>query len=237
MSKYTRNFSNTEQEKNTKNAALYIFLTIAALLILYFAGIPVLGKLTALISSMKGSNKIGVSDTTPPPPPKFKPFPAFTNVQNLTLQGNTEPGITVKLVLNGVDSEVLSDNSGTFSFNVSLENDINTFAALAVDQAGNQSQKTEDYQITFDNKEPQIEISSPSDGSTFYGSTQRQITISGKTEPEASVTINDRIISVDDEGIFQYTTTLNEGSNNFNVKSLDKAGNFVEKSLTLNFSP
>ncbi|HCC08850.1 TPA: hypothetical protein DEP81_02600, partial [Candidatus Woesebacteria bacterium] len=125
---------------------------------------------------------------------------------------------------------------GQFSFGVTLQDGINTFAATATDQSGNQSQKSDDHQITFDKKTPDLEITSPSDGSSYFGSNQRQITITGKTETDAKVTINDRIISVDDSGIFQYTTTLNEGSNTFNVKSTDQAGNTTEKNISLNFT-
>ncbi len=233
-----RKFVNFEERKNKRNAALFIFLTIAAIVILYFLGIPALGKLTTFVSSLRGNNqKIGSSDITPPPPPKFRNFPEFTNQQNLTLSGNTESGATVKLTFNGNSQEVLADGSGQFSFNVILQDGTNTFAAVALDQSGNQSQKSDDYQITFDKKVPELEITSPTDGSSYFGSNQRQATIEGKTEAEASVTINDRIISVDDGGAFQYTTTLNEGINAFNIKSTDRAGNTTEKSLNLNFTP
>lgn len=238
MRKSLRRFVNSEDKKNVKRALFYILLTIAAIAALFFLGIPAIGKITAFITSFKGNNtKISRSDTTPPPPPKFKYFPESTNQQNVTLSGNTEAGVTVKLDFNGNVQEILADNNGQFSFNVTLQNGINTFSATSTDQAGNQSQKSNDYQITFDNTPPDLEITSPSDGSSYFGSTQRQITIMGKTEVGAKVSINDRIISVDDSGNFQYTTTLNEGSNNFNIKSQGLAGNVTEKSLSLNFTP
>lgn len=233
-----RRFVNFEERKNKRNAALFIFLTIVAIVVLYFLGIPALGKLTTFVSSLRGNNqKIDSSDITPPPPPKFRNFAEFTNQQNLTLSGNTESGATVKLTFNGNPQEVLADGSGQFSFNIILQDGINTFAAITVDQSGNQSQKSDDYQIVFDKKVPELEIISPTDGSSYFGSNQRQVTVGGKTEAGASVTINDRIISVDDEGIFQYTTTLNEGTNTFNIKSTDRAGNLIEKNLSLNFTP
>ena len=233
-----RKYTNYEQKKNTRSAILYIGLTIAALAILYFLGIPALGKLAALVSGLKGKNNIATSsDTTPPPPPKFKYFAENTNQKSVTLSGNTEAGATVKLTFNGEEQEVLADNNGQFSFTLSLGNGINTFAAMATDQAGNQSQKTDDYQITFDNQAPDLSITSPDDNSSFYGSGQRQVTIQGETEVDAQVTINDRFITVDEDGKFQYTTTLNEGANTFSVKAKDQAENTTEKSITLNFSP
>jgi uncharacterized protein YfaP (DUF2135 family) len=200
-------------------------------------GIPALGKLTTLVSSIKNKDEISSSDITPPPPPKFKNFSEFSNQESQTLYGNTEAGAIIKLTFNGNVQESLADSDGQFSFNVVLENGTNIFAATATDQTGNQSQKSDDYQITFDKKPPELEITSPGDGSGFFGSTQRQLTIQGKTEVDAQVTINDRIISVDEEGVFQYTTTLNEGSNSFNIKSGDKAGNTIEKSISVNFTP
>lgn len=233
-----RRFINSEERKNTRKALLFIALTIVSILVLYFLGIPALGKLTSLVSSIKNKDsKIVSSDITPPPPPKFKNFPEFSNQENLTLSGNTEAGAIVKLIFNGQEKEALADGSGQFSFNITLGNGINTFAATATDQAGNKSQKSDDYQITFDKKAPDLEITSPSDGSSFFGSTQRQVTVQGKTEVGSEVTINDRIISVDESGVFQYTTTLNEGGNNFNLKSKDKAGNITEKNITVNFTP
>lgn len=238
MRRLSRRFAATEERKNTRNAIFFIILTIGAFALLYFVGIPAFGKLSTLVSSLKGNNKkIGSSDITPPPPPKFKYFPEHTNQQTITLSGNTEPGATVKLTFDENPQETLADGAGEFSFNVTLQNGNNTFSATATDQSGNQSQKSDNYQVFFDNKAPDLEIVSPNDGASFFGSTQRQVTIEGKTESEAQITINDRIISVDDFGGFQYTTTLNEGGNTFNVKATDLAGNTTEKSITLNFTP
>lgn len=233
-----RGFTNTEEKRNKKKAIYYIVLTLVAVAVIYFVGIPLLGRLTSFVTGFRDKdNKISSSDITPPPSPKFKNFPEFSNQESLTLHGNTEAGAIVKLTFNGKEYESLTDSNGQFSFTITLAGGVNTFSATATDQAGNQSQKTDDFQITLDKKAPDLEITSPGDGSGFFGSTQRQVTIQGKTEPEAEVTINDRIISVDESGNFQYTTTLNEGSNTFSVKSRDKAGNATEKSVAVNFTP
>lgn len=238
MTGYNRRFSSLEAKKNTKSAIFYVLLTIVSIVAIYFVGIPLAGRLTAFVTSLKSNDKkITSSDITPPPIPKFKNFPEATNQQNITLSGNTEAGSTVKLTFNGNSQETLADSDGQFSFNVTLQDGDNTFAATATDQSGNQSQKTEDFQIVFDKKVPDLAITSPNDGASFFGSNQRQVTIQGTTEADASVTVNDRIIFVDDTGSFQYTTTLNEGANNFKIKSIDKAGNSTEKDLTLNFTP
>jgi hypothetical protein len=228
----------TEESKNVRSAAFFILLTIGTIVFLIFVGIPILGKVTAFISDLRGGGRaITKNDITPPPPPKFNTFPDFTNQQSLTLTGNSEAGATVKLTFNSTAVEALAGKDGGFSFNLTLTNGENTFSAVAQDASGNQSKKTSDYTITFDTKPPALAINSPTDGSSFFGSSQRQITVQGTTDPNCQVVINDRIITVDDNGNFQYTTTLSDGANQFTVKSTDQAGNTTEKGITLNFTP
>ncbi len=212
-------------------------LTIASLALLFFVGIPVLGNLTGFISDLGKSNKpIANNDKTPPAPPKFGNFPDYTNQNKVELIGNTESGATVKLMFNGNSTEALADKDGKFTFNVDLDDGANNFNAFAVDSSGNEGQKTNDFKIVFDNKAPELTIDSPADGSQFFGTKQKQVTIQGTAEAEVQITINDRIVSVDGNGKFQYTSSLGEGENKFNIKVTDQAGNLTEKDLIFTFS-
>jgi len=234
---YSR-LASVEERRNIRNAILLILISIAALGILFFYGIPAIGKFAAFVSDIgKGNKPITSVDVTPPAPPKFDTFTNFTNQQNFSISGSSESGATVKLVFNGKETDALTDKDGRFQFNLQLDNGENSFSALAMDSAGNVSQRTQEYKITFDNKPPTLTITGPSDSSQFFGSGQRQVTIKGTTDADTTVTINDRIIVVDDNGNFQYTTTLESGANTFVIKSQDAAGNSTEKDLTLNFTP
>ncbi|MEJ2441808.1 MAG: hypothetical protein P8Y06_02730, partial [Patescibacteria group bacterium] len=75
------------------------------------------------------------------------------------------------------------------------------------------------------------------EGKEFYGAKERQITIEGVTEEGVSLTINDRVVAVDEDGGFAFSTTLGEGENNFNIKSADKAGNQTEMDFKVSFTP
>lgn len=234
---YSR-LQSVEERRNLRSTILFTALTVVALVLLIFVGVPLFGKLTVFLSDLRGGNKvISKNDTTPPAPPKFSYFPAFTNQQNVTVSGTSEPGATVKLIFNGSGQEVIVDKDGNFSFSLALSDGVNTFSATAVDTSGNTSQQSKDYTITFDNKPPALTITSPSDGSSFFGSNQRQVTIQGTTDTNSQVVINERIVSVDDTGAFQYTSTLNDGANTFSVKATDQAGNSTQKDITLNFNP
>jgi len=227
-----------EEKNNIKRAMLFIAASIAAMLLLFFVGIPLFGRLTVFISDIRSGNKaITQNDTTPPAPPKFDPTPEFTNQQTITISGNSEAGATVILTFNSDKKEVITDKDGNFSFNLLLENGENNFSAMAIDTSENQSQNSKNHIITFDNKAPILEISSPADGASFFGSTQRQVSIQGTTDEGCQVTINERFVSVDEAGSFEYTTTLNDGDNSFNIKSKDQAGNSTEKTISLTFNP
>jgi hypothetical protein len=234
---YSR-LQSVEEKKNLRSTIIFTVLTVAAIVLLIFVGIPLFGRLSVFISDLRGGGKaISKNDTTPPAPPKFNYFPAFTNQQTASVSGTSEPGATVSLIFNGSNQQVIVDKDGNFSFNLQLVDGVNTLSASAVDSSGNTSQKSKDYTLTFNNKPPALTIVSPADGTSFFGSNQRQITIQGTTDTGSQVVINDRIISVDDNGSFQYTTTLNDGANLFTVKATDQAGNSTQKDITLNFNP
>lgn len=235
--RYSR-LASVEEKKNFRSAVLFGLLTIGFLVALFFIGIPFLGRFVGFVSDLGKSNKpISVNDKTPPAPPQFDTFAPFTNQKTVSLTGRTEPGATVTLTFDAANQSVVADKDGKFSFpNLSLNDGENDFSASATDAAGNASQKTTSLSITFDNKPPTLTIDSPADGAAFFGSKQRQVTIQGTTDPGTSVTVNDRIVVIDDNGKFQFTTSLNDGANPFAVKSTDQAGNTTEKDITLNFT-
>lgn len=234
---YSR-LQSVEEKRNVRKAAYFVLLTIVAILLLFFYGIPLLGNFAGFVSDLGKSGKaIGINDRTPPAPPRFDFLNNFTNQQNINISGITESGATIKFTFNGNVQETLADKDGRFQFSLQLLNGENSYSAVAIDTAGNLSQKTQNYTITFDNKPPELTVENPNDGSQFFGSSQRQVTINGSTDTGSQITINDRIVTVDDNGKFQYTTTLNDGENKFAVKSVDAAGNTKEENLTLNFTP
>lgn len=234
--KYSR-LESVEEKKNFRNAVFLIFLSIAAVFVLIIFGIPAVGRIASFVSDLRGGTINSQNDKTPPAPPKFDIVPDYTNKQTIGLSGNAEPQATVKLTFNGTEQEVLVDKDGNFTFqNLKLKSGDNNFSAITQDPAGNVSQKTVEKKIVFDNEPPTLIIDNPSDGASFNGSEQRQVTIQGTTDSGSAVTINDRIVSVEESGKYQYTLTLNAGENKFIIKSVDQAGNLTEKELKLTFS-
>jgi hypothetical protein len=215
MTKYYSYRAKTEERKNTKSAFLFIFLTVAAILAVIFLGIPILTQFASFLTNIhKSGQSVDINDKIPPPPPYLSTLPEAVNNLKLEIKGTSEPGATIKIFLNGS----------------------NSIYATATDQAGNESQKTAILKVVFDNNPPDINISKPVDGSQFFGSKQKNLSIQGSTKTGSSLTINDRFVLVQDDGSFVYNTQLSDGENSFTIKAIDKAGNSSEKTLKVSFS-
>lgn len=164
-------------------------------------------------------------------------MPEAINESSISLEGVSEAGATVYVFLNEKKSEVVAGESGGFNLRVFLLDGENTIYAQAKDAAGNEGQKTQVHTIIFDDEPPALNISNPADGTQFSGSKNQKVSIQGTAEAEASLTINQRFVSIRDDGTFSFDVTLAEGDNSFIILTEDAAGNQTEKNLTLKYSP
>jgi hypothetical protein len=221
-----------------RRAFVFAVLTFAAILGVLFFGLPSVAKFASFLTELrKSSLPVDKSDTTPPAPPRIDRLPEATKDAEIIINGATEEGATVILTLNGKDEEIIADAEGKFSFSFPLKKGENEIIAKVKDLAGNESQPTSAVTIVFDNETPKLDISYPSEGAQFYGEKDRQLVIKGTTETGVNLTINDRLVKVEEDGSFTFATSLGEGANSFNFKSTDKAGNQTEKTISVNFSP
>lgn len=234
---YSRRIA-VEERKNKKNALKFTILSLVTIFALIFFGIPLIARFVSFISDLtKKDIPITINDNTPPAPPRFNNLPDEVNKSRIDISGNTEEGSIVTIYINDSGNEVISDNYGEFNLSTDLELGENIIYAISKDQSGNESSESKRYVVVFDNQEPELTINSPSDGENFYGQNQKEIEITGSTDPKASLTINDRFITIDDEGNFKYKYSLSDGENSLNFKSIDKAQNETEKTIRVTFTP
>jgi len=242
--RYSR--SSAEEKKNIKKAVTSIVAAVALLALLVFFGIPTIAKFAAFLSDLgKSDQPIEQNDNTPPPPPTLDDLPEYTSEQSIEVKGETESGALVTLIYNSKEEEVIADNDGDFSINIRLSKGQNLVYVFVKDPAGNESKQTKEHIVVYDKEPPDVNVSSPQDGEEFFGSRQRQVTIEGLTEENATIMIatpetsegDERIVVVDTSGNFSFTTTLVDGDNTFTITAQDRAGNSSEVSLTLQFSP
>ncbi len=236
MAHYSRRAS-VEERKNKRKAFIFVFLTITLVAGLFYFGIPAVIKYTGFLTDLRQSAEpIESSDTTPPPPPRLDPLPEATKDSSVDINGSTEPGVRVILKINGKEKEVLTNKDGRFSYTLNLEEGRNTVRAKSKDSAGNESNNTQVFTIVYDQEAPKLEILSPEDGTEFFGNSQRQISIEGSTDSNASITINGRFVLVGSDGKYKFNTNLSDGDNEFTIKAEDKAGNATETKIILKYS-
>lgn len=242
MKKYSR-LASVEEKRNIKKAYYYIILSIATIVLLILYGLPALIKFAGFIGDVAKSDKpVEINDITPPAPPQFDQIVEFTNKEVLVITGKSESGATITIRANNENSEIVANSNGGFSFIFSLQAGDNTIDARSKDISGNESNQTNTYKIYFDNKEPKLDIQSPADGSAYFGSGQRQLSIKGTVDEIVDLTVNGKPVAIkedtgtDGDNTFSFTTTLNEGENKFDVVATDPALNETSSTLTVNFS-
>ena len=226
-------------EERRAKRALFIYggLTIGLILIVIFFGFGLASRFANIINrSGTSNNPINILDKTPPAPPKLDSTTEFTNKTKLTIEGSAEAGTTVSLKINGDLEEIVANADGHFSTSLDLDKGENTISAVATDQAGNESTISNTLTITYDNEPPELIITKPKSGDSYSGKA-KSISIEGTTDQGASVTINDRVAIVGGDGRFNYSYGLNEGENTLVIRATDQAGNEVEETLTITYSP
>lgn len=203
-----------------------------------FSGISLLSKLAVFSEKFRTGGDATNDDLIAPPPPILNaPFQA-TNSAEFTLRGTAEPSSRVYMSQNSIDpvnTTTLSD--GTFEFPlISLREGDNSFVAVAVDKADNKSRNSSTISIFFSKTPPKLEIDSPKNDQHFYGSSTR-IEIKGKTDPTARVTVNDRLMIVNQNGDFSTMYTPNKDDSKLTFVATDQAGNQTKKEVPIFYSP
>ncbi len=103
---------------------------------------------------------------------------------------------------------------------------------VALDSGGNGN--TTGWSFMVDSTPPMLELSTPTNVGMASSDT---MTIAGKTEVGASVTINGAAVTVGSDGSFSYVAHLSDGFNVFVVKATDAAGNSAEVRVTALYLP
>jgi uncharacterized protein YfaP (DUF2135 family) len=166
-------------------------------------------------------------DTTPPGIEITTPDEnnILTNDPYLTVIGLAE---TSNVTIGGLEAEPEpSDQEGWWKFDelYPLEEGANQILIVASDIAGNRATQT--LTVTLDTVPPDLNVTEPEDG---HKTKDKQITLSGTTEPGATLTINGTLVT-DTDGTFSVPINLELGENTLTIKATDRAGNSNEVTL------
>ncbi len=209
--------------------------TVLLLVVIFSFFGPQVGSFFLLIS--KNRNNSGPADTIAPAAPVFSQVPEAVKDKNLTLNGITEAGATVKLYVNGPEkAQTTADNDGRFTFaNVELHEGNNTVFAKAADAIQNESEKSKTFSIAFDDKKPEIDILTPNNGEEI-SNLDRRVLVQGKLNEEADVKVNGRQAVVKSDHTFELLLGVNEGDVEIKIEATDRAGNTSTESVFIKYT-
>ena len=227
--------SRKQQQQMLRQTILIALIAIALLAVFIFFIMPQFIRLADGLFN-GGDGVIEQEDQVPPQTPILSAPVTATNSATLPITGVGEAGSQAVLVLNGERQEDVEINDkGRFEFELELTEGENAIAVFSIDEAGNESVQTREYQVMLDTEAPEINIESPEDGSTIELRKNQITTIQGTTDPQAKVFINDRLVYAKSDGSFSMSFKLEEGDNKLVFKVEDKGGNISEKEITVKF--
>jgi len=234
-SRLTRNYV----KKSKRNLVLSIAGILAVLFLLIKYGIPLLSDASYMLSRVtNGSSSKQTSNTSTDnnfiAPPNLDPLPSTTKNPKISVSGNALSGEKVSLYLNGIQQEEKDVNSdGSFDFSLTLSQGDNLIKAKAT-KGKSKSDFSDSIDIVYQNKQPNLTIDNPHDGDNLNGG--NFVNVSGKADPDDTVTVNDFQAIIDDQGNWSYNLTLANGGNDIKAVATDQAGNQTQKTIHVNYS-
>lgn len=223
-----------EEQNIIKRIVVLSGVSLLIIFIFFTTGIPFLGRFADLMDTVFKRSDEDVSSNAPVQAPILDSLPPAVNNSKLKVSGFSNNAARVEIYK---DSEKIGEakvESGRFSFDdVQLENGENELKVKAFDDSGNESDFSQAKIVIYDNKEPLLEITSPSDGQDITGN--NRVKVDGKTEEDAQVYANGFLANVLTDGKFEVTIPLSEGENQIEVKASDEAGNTEIAAIKVNF--
>lgn len=227
-------------EIERKKTARAIFLSLVIILAIGFIavkfGLELLVKMAIFLSPK--NQPVTEEQKRLLPAPVINSTPTATNSAQIKISGYASPMAKIILTVNGNSSEApIAGSDGYFETGIPLEKGENFVTVKYTDTSLNESRESQSITIIRDDESPALAIESPSDGTVFHGQDQKTVEIKGKTESDASLTVNNRYVSVHSDGTFSYNLGLQERDNEITVTAKDKAGNLSEKKINLRWQP
>ncbi len=226
----------TNEQITKKTVVLGLLTVVLAVLVLFF-GLPLLIKFSVFLGQGKSRNSADTEAKKLPPvaPRLVIPYEA-TNSSQIKVSGFAEAKVKVELFKNEVSIGTTDvTENGDFAFeDLSLDEGENKFTAMASTEENGSGDDSTPVVVVYDKTPPELEVTNPSEDSLEID--YADFDIIGKTESGASVSINNRIATVDNDGNFKLKWQLDTGKNELEITSTDLAGNQTKKKITITYS-
>lgn len=226
----------SRQRLSERQALLLLGLSLILIIVFLTIGLPLLFKISSSLSGLRrAKNPLFEDQSFTPTPPRLSQEFVATKSAQIKISGVADANSTVELFQNNQSQgTTLTSDQSTFSFEVTLQNGENLFTAQAISPSGKKSDHSPVYQIDLLVSPPSLVLDHPQDGQT---TTEKTIEVSGQTDPNTSVFINDRLALVTSDGRFRHNLALSPGENKIRIVAIDQAGNETTRQISVKFNP
>lgn len=212
------------------------FLSVVSIILIFFlltVGITALGKLAELTDAIFKPDEKTVSEKVALTPPILDTDSDVVNNEKIKITGFSSSGSRVEIFSNAAKVGDAVLESGRFEYELMLQKGENEVNVKTLDDLGNASELSTSIIITFDSTEPKLEVTSPTDGQSFYSN--NRVPVEGMAEVDAEVFVNGFLANISADGSFDTTIPLPEGDSEIEVKAVDSAGNEKLLKIKVNF--
>ena len=224
-------------EQITKKTVFLGLITIVLAVVTLVFGLPLLIKLSVFLGQdrSKKQSESEVKKVPPIAPRLVIPYEA-TNSSEIKVSGFAEAKVMVELFKNDVSvGKTEVTENGDFAFDkLSLDEGQNKFTAMASTEESGSGDDSKALIVVYDKKAPELVLTNPSEESLTVD--YADFDIIGKTESGVSVSVNNRIASIDNDGNFKLKWQLNTGKNELEITVRDLAGNETKKKIAITYS-
>lgn len=240
---YSRRSARKVARKSRRNFIVTIFIIVLLGYLTLVWILPFLINSIGLIKNAvqppkKAAANASVNSSLAPPVLNI-PYEA-TNSAQINIKGYATPQSKVKLYLDDAAQQTIdAGNNGDFNFqNIVLSLGTNNISAKTIDGSGNESLASKTIKVVYDNQTPTLTLTAPEDNKTVQGG-DKKVTVSGNTDPNNRVFINETQIILDKDGNFSSDQVLNDGDNIISVKAVSPTSNSTEiqRKVTYSTSP
>lgn len=217
---------------------IYIFLLLAVLYLMFSLGFKLLINSSLFISNLFSKNQKTVEQVKKDDDffesLKIDDVPTATSSSSIVISGTSLNFDTLEFYLNDEKiKETQAASSGTFSETIEpLEKGDNTIYVIAKKADSDKEKQSSEYTVSYTTEKPKLEITGPADATK---TSKDDITISGITDKDVSISVNGMPAVVDTSGQFKLSLRLKEGENSIEITAQNSAGNTETKMLKVTY--
>lgn len=209
---------------------------LALVVFLFVFGLKVLVGFSLIVDRMRGNTPQQQQAQEIILPPILDPLPEATNAATLTITGKSDAGLKIVLYIDEKESTTLPvESDGTFALTKKLGEGDHTVSAKAKNDKDAISDLSNVVTVSIKRSKPELIVTSPGDGSRIVGDSNTLV-VKGKTASDNTVTVNDRLAVVSNDGSFSLTYSMSEGENTLHIVATDPAGNEEREDRRVTYS-